>query len=294
MPVRVRWRSKQSAPASWAVCNSGAPRQPEAERLPRRCKGRLRCRAKLCLGHTQLSQGWLAGAREADKGAPKPLSFWGVLAMAPTSREATSPALRAACLASVLEIVRQQLVTIKAHAAPALEACMGPVQRALAAVAAHGDASRALRQAAREVAEEAAAAVAATIAARRPMTCAALTKKAPQRLLNPKFEVDFDKRRDYDPDRERADYREYKRLAAKENRCAPPPTRGFHAPAATLVFYVALSLSCGLQPCALGRVDRCISVLFMSLHAWRRLRGLRTHHAPPIIPAPSAVSRGCR
>lgn len=165
---------------------------------------------------------WLAGAREADKGDLKPLSFWGFLAVDPGSKVAQSPALRAACFASVLALVRAQLAVLKEHAAPALEACMAAVLRALAAVAEHGDVTPTLRRAAGELRAEVAAAVAQAVAERRPLVCAALVKKAPQRLLNPKFEADFDMRRDYDHDRERADYNEYKRLAAKEKRCAPP------------------------------------------------------------------------
>lgn len=210
-------------------CRHRSGRSTEAQQQHaccRRCVTPLpRCRAKLVCGHTHLAQAWLSGAREAAKGTPQPLSVWAFLALEPQSSEAAAPALRAGCLVSVLGLVRAQLALVQAHAPPALEACMAPMKRALADVAAHGNVSRALRRAAGELAGEVDAAVADTVAARRPLVCPALVKKAPQRLLNPKFEVDFDKRRDYDPDRERSEYREYKRLAAKEKRGAllPPP-----------------------------------------------------------------------
>lgn len=198
----------------------------------------------------RVDQAWLAGAREASKGAPQPLSFWGFLAIDPGTAAAQSRELRAACFASVLAMVRAQLELLQAHAAPALEACMAPVQRSLAAVEAHGAVSRALRSAAGALREEVGEAVAQAVAVRRPLVCPALVKKAAPRLLNPRFEVDFDKRRDYDPDRERSEYNEYKRLASKEKRCAARPLDVHNTDPAACCVLRAMIHECSRRACA--------------------------------------------
>jgi len=65
-----------------------------------------------------------------------------------------------------------------------------------------------------------AAASEAAVTRRRPAVCAAMSAAKPQKLFNPRYEVDFDKGRDYDPDRERAEERRERRAVHKEMRGA--------------------------------------------------------------------------
>lgn len=53
---------------------------------------------------------------------------------------------------------------------------------------------------------------------RQPLVNPAMKGIRQQKLFNPRFEVDFDKGRDYDPDRERAEQRKDKRTFTKEQR----------------------------------------------------------------------------
>jgi hypothetical protein len=55
---------------------------------------------------------------------------------------------------------------------------------------------------------------------RRPLTCAKMKRTTARKLLNPKFEMGFDRQKNYDPDRERAEFKQYKRMARKEQRGA--------------------------------------------------------------------------
>jgi Nop14-like family len=185
----------------------------------------MACSARLAMGRMQPHKGWLAGAEDGD--APSALSFWQVAALDPASPAGAADArgraaLQAACVRTCLALVQQQAELLERVAPGALEACMRPSCRALEAFAAQAAATRVLRKCAQQTLHTVHAAVRRTVASRAPPLCAELARKTAAKLLNPKFEVDYDKRRDYDPDRERAEYKQYKRLAAKEARGALP------------------------------------------------------------------------
>ena len=126
--------------------------------------------------------------------------------------------LKAQCIHTCLDLVQCQVQLIEQHAPAALEGCMHSTRNALVEFNHNAAASSALKKRAKKLLKDIEAAVQRSIAVRAAPVCADVVKKNPRKLLNPKFEVDFDKRRDYDPDRERAEYKQYKRMAAKEKR----------------------------------------------------------------------------
>lgn len=135
-----------------------------------------------------------------------------------TSSKQSRKALKAQCMHTCLDLIQSQMQLIEKHAAASLEACMYPTCSALAEFNRNAAASSALKKRAKGLLKEIEGAVKRSIGDRVAPVCAEVMKKNPNKLLNPKFEIDFDKCRDYDPDRERAEYKQYKRLAAKEKR----------------------------------------------------------------------------
>lgn len=135
-------------------------------------------------------------------------------AMSSQSRKA----FKAQCMLTCLELIQCQMQLIEKHAAGSLEACMCSTRTALAEFLNNGAASSALKKRAKGLLRDIEGAVKRSIGVRAAPVCADVVRKVPKKLLNPKFEVDFDRRKDYDPDRERAEYKQYKRMAAKEKR----------------------------------------------------------------------------
>ena len=101
-----------------------------------------------------------------------------------------------------------------------MPAAAAPLLRTLHAVGEHGSGDPALRTRAAAIATTAQQQICSIEAARRPLVVPSLMRAAQRKTLNPKFEMDFDAKRDYDPDRERAEYKQYQRLANKERRGA--------------------------------------------------------------------------
>lgn len=56
------------------------------------------------------------------------------------------------------------------------------------------------------------------LSTRKPLVQSSRLRAPPAREFNPRFEEDFAKGHDYDPDRERAEGRKLKKLHAKEKR----------------------------------------------------------------------------
>lgn len=180
--------------------------------------------ATLCCGHMQLAKGWLAEPTPAPKGSSQspvdPLATWQCLSTDPSDPYFASPAFRAAALQTVLCLVAGQAAALQVCAPESLPAALLPLERGLTSVARHGAVAGSLRAGAKTLLEDMRAAAAASVTARRPLARASLMQKVPQKLLNPKFEMELDKHKDYDPDRERSEFNQYKRMAAKEQRGA--------------------------------------------------------------------------
>lgn len=153
-------------------------------------------------------------------------------------------AFKAQCIHTCLNLIQSQMHLIDEHANASLEAAMLPTRKALTHFTLNGAASSALKKHAKRLLTDIDGAVGESISSRVAPVCADVVQKNPKKLLNPKFEVDFDKRRDYDPDRERAEYKQYKRMAAKEKRgkhlwLAPwfeSVHRAFKPPACSFIF----------------------------------------------------------
>jgi Nop14-like family len=182
----------------------------------------------------------LAGAAESGDEAPQLLSFWQVASMDLQSGTAVSSkqsrkALKAQCIHTCLDLINLQMRLIEKHACASLEACMCPTRNALAEFIQNAAASSLLKRRAKRLLRDTEGAVQRSIQARVAPVCADVVKKNPKKLLNPKFEIEFDKRKDYDPDRERAEYKQYKRMAAKEKRGALSP------PSASMFLQCALT-----------------------------------------------------
>jgi nucleolar protein 14 len=180
----------------------------------------------LCCGHMQLGKGWLAeptspSLKGGGSSPVAPLATWQYLSTDASDPYFASPAFRAAALQTVLCLVAGQAAALQACAPESLPAAMLPLERGLARVTQHGAVAGSLRAGAKKLLEDMRAAAAASVAARRPLASAWLMQKMPQKLLNPKFEMEFDKHKDYDPDREGSEFKQYKRMAAKEQRGAP-------------------------------------------------------------------------
>jgi Nop14-like family len=183
------------------------------------------CRATLCSGHAQLSQRWLASAKPDVTSATcssngLPLSVWKCLALDRSDPYWSSAAFRTSALQTVLQLCRGQLEALQASAQESLPAAMAPLCRALQLLTEHGAVAPTLRRRCKELLADVDQAAAEAVASRRPLVNSALMRKAPRKLYNPKFEMGYDKRRDYDPDRERSEFKQYKRMASKEQRGA--------------------------------------------------------------------------
>jgi hypothetical protein len=173
----------------------------------------------LCTGHMQLSHSWLSGADgSVSQDASRPLRVWKLLEGDLIVTGKGSAGLKASCMLTVCALVREQLRILQDSADAAVTAALEPLRRALVAVSEHGRVSRDLRGECGALAGEVELEGKRSVANRRPLVQSALVAKVQKRLLNPKFEMDFDKRRDYDPDRERAEFKKFKRLAVKEQR----------------------------------------------------------------------------
>jgi hypothetical protein len=180
--------------------------------------------------HLLPSKRWLAGAAATGEDATQPLSFWQVASMdlksSSTSSKQSRKALKAQCIHTCLDLIKLQVQLIEKQAVGSLEACMCRTRNALEEFIQHAAASRVLKKRAKGLLREIEGAVKRSVGVRVAPVCAEVVKKNPRKLLNPKFEIEFDKRRDYDPDRERAEYKQYKRMAASEKRgallCVPP------------------------------------------------------------------------
>ena len=125
-----------------------------------------------------------------------------------------------AAVATVLQLARNQLTALQTAAPASLPAALMPLQRALRLLSHHGTISTTVQQGCAELLEAMDSAANSAIATRRSLVNATLVHRPSQRLFNPSFEMDFEKHRDFDPDRERAKYKRYKRMAAKEQRGA--------------------------------------------------------------------------
>jgi Nop14-like family len=176
------------------------------------------CRATLCAGHMQLDKAWLLDPSSSDK--CEALNVWHILSTDPEDSYFTTSHFRASALRTVLAVTRSQMGALSSSAPSALPAAMRPLQAAVAAAEQHGGLKGTLQAAAQQLLADIDKEVARCTAARKPLVCPALMKRTPLKLLNPRFEADFSKWKDYDPDRERAEYQEYKRMAAKEQRGA--------------------------------------------------------------------------
>lgn len=144
--------------------------------------------------------------------------MWRVLGEDADSPYFASGAFREAAFITTIRLVEGQLAAVQACAPASVPPAVLPLQRAL-----HPgtiDLSASSADSAAVAARALDAASAASVQERKPLVCAALMKKAPRKLLNPKFELGFAKQKDFDPDRERADFKQYKRMAAKEQRGA--------------------------------------------------------------------------
>lgn len=221
-------------------------------------------RERLLCGHYQLPNGALAHgvASEKAKGharrAPSSegLPVWQLVGEASSSSHFRSDEFREAAFVTTLRLVEGQLAALQACAPASVPAAVLPLQRVLQLVCAHGRVSAASATTAAAALRALDTASAASVEQRKPLVCAALLKKVPRKLLNPKFELGFAKHKDFDPDRERADFKQYKRMAAKEQRGASSLCRSDICMQVALHRWSALA-TMSRPPCQLSDTSIC-------------------------------------
>jgi hypothetical protein len=143
-----------------------------------------------------------------------------ILSLSTSDPHFLSPGFREEAFNTVLALATGQLSAAETCAPAGLPAAILPLQRALRRVCKHGHVARGSKAAAVQLLQTMDAAVAVCVDRRRPLVCAAMAKATAIKLLNPKFEMGFDQQKNYDPDRERAEFKQYKRMARKEQRGA--------------------------------------------------------------------------
>ena len=180
------------------------------------------CRGQLCACNVRSEQRWLAKATRdtaAANGAAG-LSIWRCLNAAEGDEYWQSSSFLHAALQTTLRLAETQLAALHSNAPAAMPAATSPLLSALQALHKHGSADAALRKRAGLFATHAQHQIDGIITARRPLVIPTLVRAAQRKTFNPKFEMDFDAKKDYDPDRERAEYKQYQRLTNKERRGA--------------------------------------------------------------------------
>ncbi|KAI4357990.1 hypothetical protein L6164_001901 [Bauhinia variegata] len=146
-----------------------------------------------------------------------PLNFYKIIDMPEDSSFFTSDSFRASVLVAVLETLRGYINIYESLSS--FPEIFLPVLRLLDEVAEQKNTPNLLRDKIKEVAEFIKLKVDEHHTLRRPLQMRK-QKPVPIKLLNPKFEENFVKGRDYDPDRERAEMKKLQKLVKRERKGA--------------------------------------------------------------------------
>ncbi|XP_019443703.1 PREDICTED: nucleolar protein 14 [Lupinus angustifolius] len=146
-----------------------------------------------------------------------PLNFFKIIDMPEDSSFFASDNFRASVLVTVVETLQGYITVYEGLSS--FPEIFSPILRLLLEIAGNENIPNALRDKIKDVAELVRLKVDEHHTLRRPLQMRK-RKPVPIRLLNPKFEENYVKGRDYDPDRERAEMRKLKRELKREAKGA--------------------------------------------------------------------------